>query len=75
MLGLLLGVLVGFGKADVSGDVRREFDDLAGFSIRIEDRVVGCLYPNLAAILANALVAAGQEAAGFQDLPESGVIG
>jgi len=38
------------------GDVDGELDDLAGFAVAVEDRIVGCLNPDFAAALADPLV-------------------
>lgn len=56
------------------GDVGSELDDLHRLAVDVEDRVVGRLQPDVAAVLGAALVLTRLELAGTEALPELGVL-
>ncbi len=55
-------------------DVGGEFDDLHRLAARVEHRIVGCLDPDLAATLGEALVLGALERTVPQALPETAIV-
>ncbi len=74
LAGLRHGALHGLVLVHLRGDVGGVLDDLGRLAIEVQDRVVGCLDPDLAPALAQAPILAGVIFAAPELLPELAIL-